>query len=378
MPLSAQPPSSDAIELDVAKKVKNAKNFRQICSIFGYQHEDHPIVTDDGYLLLLQRILPKGGTTNAEGQRRVVYMQHGLLTNSELFMRVTDSRKCIPLVLADQGYDVWMGNNRGNKYSRRHLHKKVDSPEYWDFCIDDFARHDIPTSIDYVLKHTGQEKLSYIGFSQGTAQAFASLSVHPDLNEKIDVFIALAPIMVPPGYSFSYLDSFVKRDPSIIYRIFGRKSMFPSVAMWQSILPASILHRIVDVAVMYLLGFYNKNITYAQKIAAYNNIYCSSSVKAVVHWSQIMRNSVFSTYEDGAGRSASSLTPYPTQGIKTPIVLIYGDHDSLFDLETALKHLPQNIKCRRLYDYEHLDVLWGGKVHEDVIPKVLEALVPCR
>lgn len=153
--------------------------------------------------------------------------------------------------------------------------------------------------------------------------------------------------------------------------------MFPSVAMWQSILPASILHRVVDIAVMCLLGFYNKNITYSQKIAAYNNIYCSSSVKAVVHWSQIMRNSVFSTYEDGTGGIEPSLTRYPTQEITTPIVLIYGDHDTLFDLETALKHLPKNVECRRLYNYEHLDVLWGGKVHEDVIPKVLEALASC-
>lgn len=149
--------------------------------------------------------------------------------------------------------------------------------------------------------------------------------------------------------------------------------MISWVAMWQSILPAFILHRCVDVALIYLLGFYNKNITPTQKIAGYNNIYCSSSVKAVVHWSQIMRNSVFSTYEDGTG-NAASLTRYPTQKITTPIVLIYGDHDSLFDLETVLKHLPQNVTCRRLHDYEHLDVLWGGKVHEDVIPKVLDAL----
>lgn len=112
MPLSAQPLLTDAEELDVAKKVKNAKNFRQICTIFGYRHEDHIVITDDAYVLLLQRILPKEGATTSGGQRRVVYIQHGLLTNSELFMRVTDARKSIPLVLAERGYDVWMGNNR--------------------------------------------------------------------------------------------------------------------------------------------------------------------------------------------------------------------------------------------------------------------------
>lgn len=65
--------------------------------------------------------------------------------------------------------------------------------------MDQFAIHDIPDSINYILDTTKSQSLSYIGFSQGTAQAFASLSIHPSLNEKVDVFIALAPAMSPPG-----------------------------------------------------------------------------------------------------------------------------------------------------------------------------------
>jgi lysosomal acid lipase/cholesteryl ester hydrolase len=50
-----------------------------------------------------------------------------------------------------------------------------------------------------VLDTTKAKSLSYIGFSQGTAQAFAALSIHPQLNEKVDLFIALAPAMSPKG-----------------------------------------------------------------------------------------------------------------------------------------------------------------------------------
>lgn len=115
MPLLAQLPLTDAEELDIANKVQSAKNFQQICAIFGYRHEEHVVTTDDGYLLLLQRILARESSASSsptQGRRRVVYVQHGLCTNSEMFMRVTDARKCIPLVLAERGYDVWMGNNR--------------------------------------------------------------------------------------------------------------------------------------------------------------------------------------------------------------------------------------------------------------------------
>lgn len=36
-------------------------------------------------------------------------------------------------IIANQGYDVWLGNSRGNKYSRTHVTKSADSIDFWDF-----------------------------------------------------------------------------------------------------------------------------------------------------------------------------------------------------------------------------------------------------
>lgn len=41
---------------------------------------------------------------------------------------------------------------------------------------------------------TGQEKLQYIGHSQGTTAFFVMLSEKPEYNDKIEVMHALAPI----------------------------------------------------------------------------------------------------------------------------------------------------------------------------------------
>ncbi len=98
-------------------------------------------------------------------------------------------------MLAEAGYDVWLGNNRGNKYSKKHMTIPSHSRAFWNFSIDEFAWYDIPDSIEYILEVTEEKSVSYVGFSQGTAQAFAALSIWPKLNQKVDVFIALAPAM---------------------------------------------------------------------------------------------------------------------------------------------------------------------------------------
>jgi hypothetical protein len=69
-------------------------------------------------------------------------------------------------ILSDAGYDVWLGNARGNRYSKAHKTLSSDQQEFWNFSWQEIGEIDLPTVIDYILKLTIQTKLQYIGHSQ--------------------------------------------------------------------------------------------------------------------------------------------------------------------------------------------------------------------
>jgi len=70
-------------------------------------------------------------------------------------------------VAARAGYDVWLGNSRGNTYSCAHvdLNPWRNEKKFWDFDWADMGMKDIPASLDYITALTGYQKVAYIGHS---------------------------------------------------------------------------------------------------------------------------------------------------------------------------------------------------------------------
>jgi predicted alpha/beta hydrolase len=100
-------------------------------------------------------------------------------------------KEALPLILANNNYDVWLVNNRGTLFSREHeLHDSdVLHSEFWDFTFHDLAKYDLKATISYIKTIAGREKISYVCHSQGCFQFLLGYTMYPEfLKNSIDKY----------------------------------------------------------------------------------------------------------------------------------------------------------------------------------------------
>ena len=105
----------------ISHSIATCSDFTDLCALYGYYAEEHVVQTVDGYLLGVHRLPYKKSedhhnTRVNAGQgsviKPVVYLHHGLLMNSEVWVCLTDEERCLPFKLVEKGYDVWVSTFR--------------------------------------------------------------------------------------------------------------------------------------------------------------------------------------------------------------------------------------------------------------------------
>ncbi|KAJ3659191.1 hypothetical protein Zmor_010893 [Zophobas morio] len=155
----------------------------------GYPVIEYRVPTSDGFILTMFRIPPKKSTA----PKYPVYLQHGLSSTSDYFVSI--KRNSLAFVLADAGFDVWLGNYRGTRYSQTHQNLTVFDPEYWDHSMDDIITYDYPALFSTILSNTNSNgKIVYIGHSLGTTLGLMYTAEYPDIaKNNLQMMIFMSP-----------------------------------------------------------------------------------------------------------------------------------------------------------------------------------------
>ncbi|XP_059612669.1 lipase 3-like [Phlebotomus argentipes] len=359
---------------------------------YEYPVESHVVQTADGYLLTMHRI-PHGraeGSGPAPG-KPVAFLQHGLLGSSADWV-VIGPERALAYLLADADYDVWLGNVRGNTYSRAHKtldpDREPDREEFWNFSWHEIGVFDLPAMIDYTLGQTNQNKLSYVGHSQGTTTLFVMLSLCPEYNDVIKSAHALAPVAYCEHLKSPFIRAVAPFVDAIdlITILLGINEFAPSTQMMQMggelvCRDESPVQEVCSNALFLIAGYDSEQLNRSQLSAIMHNSPAGAATRQLLHYAQLINSGQFCQFDHGPignmEKYGSTDPPnYPLSQITAPIALHYGANDWLaevVDVEHLRDQLGSLIGTFRvpLDSFNHIDFQYAI----DIIELVYDNLI---
>ncbi|XP_054263930.1 lipase 3-like [Macrosteles quadrilineatus] len=348
-----------------------------------FQAEEHRIVTEDGYLLVIHRIPPSTRLANG----RVVIYFHGLFGSStDIVIRGRD--KGLGFLMSLAGFDVWLPNLRGSADSQLTVNVTKDNP--WDFSWDENALYDFPAIIDYVLAVSGSSKVSIVGLSMAGNVVLGGLSLRPEYNQKLSGAVFLAPTS-----RLKYTRSIVKRaaphwrwvyrlikDSGVSWIPFMRVDVFHRFMAWMCSLPH------VGPFLCASLMFSTESIVFTIEKDLLQKVFAHyphpGSTKSVVHFLQIMNSGRFCMFdygpEDNMLRYNRSTPPeYDLSSVDIPVAIFYSHWDTMVsyqDVEWLASQLKNTILAYSVpkYKFAHLSFMWDPNIDSLVYNRVINVL----
>ncbi|XP_031767964.2 lipase 3-like [Galleria mellonella] len=354
-------------------------NITQLLNKYGYPVEQHEVTTSDGYILTMFRI-PNNGPP--------VLLMHGALSSSDDFLTI-GSNSGLGYLLADAGYDVWLGNARGNQHSRRHITLSPSCAEFWDFSWDEHGRYDLPAKIDYILNKTGEEQLIFVSHSMGSTMYFVCCSSLPEYNAKIKLMVALSAVAFNIGSPLLRIFSPANPVLTELAKAVGLYELLPRNALLQYLTdtfcgtPATATLVCGNILFLFAGADYSQVNATALPVI-FGHYPAGMGTKVALHYGQLALTGKFSRYDYGFFENLimyGSLTPpdYELDKITSPVAIYYATKDRVTpqaSVDAISSRLGNVVKLTRVPydDFSHADFLFARDVKELLYDDVLDLI----
>ncbi|KAL4715160.1 hypothetical protein ACJJTC_012207 [Scirpophaga incertulas] len=356
---------------------------------YGYPSELHRAYTTDMYVLELHRI-PPTRDLGFQGPRPVALLMHGLLSSSAEWVLMGPD-KGLAYILSDAGYDVWMGNARGNTYSRRHASLKPSTSDFWKFTWHEIGYYDLPAMVDYVIKETGAPKIHYIGFSQGTTAFWVMTSMRPEYNDKIIAMQALAPVAYLSHVKSPLLKAIAPFTNSLerIVKILGVNEFLTNgkineLAGQKICIEEAITQSLCTNILFLICGYHEEQLNATTFPLIVGHTPAGASSKQIIHFGQVYNSDKFVQFDYGWIKNKityGTFSPpaYDLSAIRTPIFLHYSDNDWLStpeDVNRLAKEIKSVVGKYRvpLAEFNHVDFVFAIDVKKYIYDRILKIM----
>ncbi|KAJ3641070.1 hypothetical protein Zmor_027593 [Zophobas morio] len=352
----------------------------QIISKYNYPVEIHHVTTQDGYTLTMYRI---PGTSTA----RPVLLLHGIFHYAAAFITAGVGH-ALGYILADAGYDVWLGSFRGCPDSQTHtIFNATTDPKFWDFSWHEMGLFDLPAMIDYVLEITAQPSLYYVAHSQGTTAFYAMVSTHVHYNRKVRVNFSLAPTVyfskpIKPLVVLEMWYHYIQHlaDKLDVYTI------PPSNRFVSQTLPVLCgrTGRFCDeLRFTFMKYFHGTEVPEGVLPVLVGHAQMPVATKQILHFLQVMRSGYFHWYDYGEDRcwgygcGSRRVRAYNLSAVAVPTFLFYSARDCMIHEDDVVRlcgELGGGCEGRVLVpdrSFNHGDFISGKRVRELVFDKVV-------
>jgi len=394
----ADPPVYQAGQQVTSPSLRNNDDTPELIRQAGYPAETHWVTTPDGYILAIHRIPHGREGPSQDTIRPVIFVQHGLLCSSADWVMPTPS-KGLGYILADAGYDVWLGNYRGNTYSRNHTFLNPDNQRggFWDFTWDEMAHYDIPAMIEKVLEVTGETELFYAGHSMGTTAFMAMHHYRPDIGERVRLANLIAPVASEAnmGGPLGWIAGLgIDGIADGILSMMGVGEFLPSNLLIDC-LATLFCHETVTQGlctnILFILcGFDEAQMNTTLLPTILHHTPAGASTHTILHYAQEKPSGGFHGYDWGSDKEnfqhhGGAVPEYSLADVRTPVALYWSDNDYFAmpgDILQTIMGLP-NIVPGMVHEVEwelftHLDFLWGIDADKYVYSYLLDNLQRCR